>query len=135
MAKQFQFLSSGRTDKVHYKVLGDLFSGIVEKGARAAADCDKSCEGTSALAGVSEETAKVYQRIRGIADDLQLSCKDVRGMNPITQSQKRAIERIAERAGKVRVVALPLRDLYERIHVFKASEKSYKEQASRQCLA
>ena len=42
VAKQFQFLGSGKSDKVDLKLLGDLVAGVIQDGAAAAAASDES---------------------------------------------------------------------------------------------
>ena len=124
IARQFQFLDSGKSEKVDIKLLGDFVASMVKNGAAAAVASDKSCEGAPAAEESFEAKYKAIKGLRSIEEDLKTAYGGSRGTNPLTQSQKREIERIAERAGKVR-------GLYDRLHVYEASERRFREESFR----
>ena len=61
VAKQFQFMGSGKSEKVNLKLLGNLFASMVQDGAEAAAASDKSDKGASAADESSEARIKALR--------------------------------------------------------------------------
>ena len=124
IAKQFLCLASDKTEEVDLKFLGDSVAEMVRTGAAAAVASEEDCEGASAAVESIASKTKAIMGLKSIEEDIRTVYGGTRGTNPLTQSQKIAIGRIAERAGKVR-------GLYERLHVYETSERRFREQSFR----
>ena len=92
IAKQFQFMGSGKSEKVDLKLLGDFVADMIKNGAAAAVACEKSSEGAPAAEESIEAKSKAIRGLRNIEEDLRTAYGGTRGTNPLTQSQKREIQ-------------------------------------------
>jgi len=122
LMKSFQQLQAGKTDKLDYKVVGEALSSFIEKGVVAAATTSQPAEGAPAAGKAAESMAVMQRGLENFKKKAHEMFRETYGENPLTQSQKLEVRKIAERAGRVR-------RLYEKIHVYESGEEKYREQS------